>query len=266
MSAGALVCGSPDAPPVMLIHGLGSSYRVWNRVVPLIEPVARIYVVELNASGSVDADADAVAQLIEKPMLLVGHSRGGLVATAVAERHPARVDQLILLCPSWSLNSRMGANRPTERALRIPVVGDLLWTLAPKSQRRQAMQSAFAPGTAIPDQFVADLRARGRRSLTDSSRAIDDYLRTAPLAERLANLTVPTELAFGEADGRVSAPQAEFPAGNTHVTLLPGVGHSAPWEAPDVVAELISNALTNVPQGAWGGPGVDHDRHLLCSP
>jgi pimeloyl-ACP methyl ester carboxylesterase len=246
MSGGALICGSPDAPPVMLIHGLASSYRVWNRVVPLIEPAARIYAVELNASGSIDADADAVAQLIDKPMLLVGHSRGGLVATAVAERHPALVDQLVLLCPSWSVASRLGANRPTERALKVPVLGDVLWTLAPKSQRRQAVQSAFAPGTAVPDQFIADMRARGRRSLTASSRAIDDYLRTAPLAERLAKLAVPIELVFGEADGRVSAPREEFAAlRTTHVVVLPGVGHSAPWEAPAEVAELISTSLAD---------------------
>jgi pimeloyl-ACP methyl ester carboxylesterase len=246
--SGALICGSPDAPPVMLIHGLGSSYRVWNRVVPLIEPAARIYAAELDASGSIDVDADAVAQLIDRPMLLVGHSRGALVATAVAERLPALVEQLILICPSWSLASRLGANRPTERALAVPVLGALLWALAPKSQRRQAMQSAFAPGTAVPDQFIADLRARGRRSLIDSSRAIDDYLMTAPLAERLAKLTVPTELVFGEADGRLSAPQEEFSAlGNTHVAVLPGVGHSAPWEAPAEVAELISTSLADRP-------------------
>jgi pimeloyl-ACP methyl ester carboxylesterase len=257
MSAGALICGAPDAPPVMLIHGLGSSYRVWNRVVPLIEPTARICAVELDASGSIEVDADAVAQLLNRPMLLVGHSRGALVATAVAERHPALVDQLILLCPSWSLTSRLGVNRPIERALTAPVIGDLLWALAPKRQQRRTIQSAFAPGTAVPDQFIADLRARGRRRLTDSSRAIDDYLRTAPLAERLANLTVPSELVFGAADGRVAAPRAEFSAGNTRVTVLPGVGHSAPWEAPDVVAELISTALTNdsrtaepIPHGA----------------
>jgi pimeloyl-ACP methyl ester carboxylesterase len=249
MSAGAVTCGSPDAPPVMLIHGLGSSYRVWDRVVPMIESAARVYAVELDASSSIERDADAIAALIETPMMLVGHSRGGLVATAIAERQPRLVRKQILICPSWSLASRTGANRPIERALTIPVIGDLLWALAPDGLQRSAVQSAFAPANPVPNQFVVDMRARGRRGLTDGSRAIDDYLRSAPLAERLKNLSVHTELIFGEHDARVSAPRDEFAAlCNTRLTVLPGIGHSPPWEAPDKVAELIITSVANWPR------------------
>lgn len=254
MSAGTLLCGSPDAPPVMLIHGLGSSYRVWDRVVALIEPTARIYAVELDATGSIDGDADAVAALLDRPMLLVGHSRGGLVATAVAERHRELVSKLILVCPSWSVSSRLSANGPTERALSVPLIGDLLWALASPRQQRRAMQNAFAPGTSVPDQFVADMRARGRRSLTDSSRAIDDYLKAARLADRLEKLAVPTELIFGRHDARVAAPRDEFSAlCNTSLVVLPGIGHSPPWEAPGAVAEVIAHSLAS--QSRTRGPG-----------
>ena len=228
----------------MLIHGLGSSHRVWDTVVPLIEQPARIYAVELDASDSIDRDADAVAALLDKPMLLVGHSRGGLVATAVAERHSELVSRLILICPSWSLASRLGGNRPTERALRIPVIGDLMWALASPRRLRREVQTAFAPGACVPDQFIVDLRARGRRRLTDSSRAINSYLTIAPLPDRLEKLSVPTELVFGGRDARVAAPHAEFSAlRNTRVTMLPAVGHSPPSEAPAVVAELIAHSL-----------------------
>jgi pimeloyl-ACP methyl ester carboxylesterase len=249
VSAGAVIGGSSDAPPVMLIHGLASSYRVWDRVVPLIDLAARIHAVELDASGSIECDTDAVAALLETPMMLVGHSRGGLVANAIAERHPRLVRRQILICPSWSRDSRTGASRPIERVLAIPVIGDLLWALASDSRQKGAVHSAFAPGTAVPDQFVADLRVRGRRSLTDSSRAIDAHLRTAPLAERLKNLAVRTELVFGEHDARVSAPRNEFSTlRNTRVTVLPGIGHTPPWEAPDEVAELITRSVANWPR------------------
>jgi pimeloyl-ACP methyl ester carboxylesterase len=255
MSAGTLLCGSSDGPPVMLIHGLGSSYRVWDRVVPLIQPAARVYAVELDASDSIDSDADAVAALINRPMLLVGHSRGGLVATAVAERHPGLVSKLILICPSWSLASRLGANRATERALSMPVIGDLIWALASPSRQRREVQTAFAPGARVPDQFVVDLRARGRRRVTHSSRAINDYLRATPLPDRLKKLALPTELIFGKQDARVSTPRDEFSAVcNTRLTVLPAVGHSPPWEAPGAVAELITHSLASQSRTRDPGP------------
>jgi pimeloyl-ACP methyl ester carboxylesterase len=240
MSAGAVTAGPPDAPPVMLIHGLGGSYRVWDRVVPLIEPAARIYAVELESTASIDRDADDAAALIDTPTVLVGHSRGGLVATAIAERHPGLARKLILVCPPWSLTCRLSANRPIERALAVPGIGDLLWALASDARQRTALHSAFAPATPVPDQFVADLRARGRRNLIHSSRAIDDYLKTSPLAGRLNNLTVPTDLVFAEYDARVATPHDEFShLPHTHLTVLPGIGHTPPWEAPHHVAELI---------------------------
>jgi pimeloyl-ACP methyl ester carboxylesterase len=73
MSARAVTAGRPDAPPVMLIHELGGSLQVWNRVVPLIEPAARIYAVELESTASINRDPDDAAALIDTPGVLVGH-------------------------------------------------------------------------------------------------------------------------------------------------------------------------------------------------
>ena len=257
MSAGAVTAGPPDAPTVMLIHGLGGSYRVWDRVVPLIEPVARSYAVELESTASIDRDADDAAALIDTPTVLVGHSRGALVATAIAERHPGLARKLILVCPPWSLTSRLSASGPIERALAVPGIGDLLWALASAARQRTVLHSAFAPATPVPDQFVADLRARGRRNLIHSSRAIDDYLTTSPLADRLNNLTVPTDLVFAEYDARVATPRGEFShLPQAHLTLLPGVGHTPPWEAPHHVAELIVDShMEDYPRTA--GPATE---------
>jgi|GEM_PF-5653038 len=239
MAAGALIAGPKDAPLVVLIHGLGGSHHTWDRVVPLIERDARVYALHLTGSDSIERDADLAAELIPEPALLVGHSRGGLVATAIAERQPALASRLILICPPWAPESRLRAQRPTERVLAIPGIGHLIWTAATDAQRRHALATAFAPGTPVPHQFVADLRATGRRRFVTASRAIDAYLAKAPLAVRLAALGVPAELVFGQYDARITPP----PLGALPHTLLAGVGHTPPWEAPEYIAALISAAL-----------------------
>jgi pimeloyl-ACP methyl ester carboxylesterase len=238
MAAGALTAGPPDGPPVVLIHGLGGSHRTWDRVLPLIETRARVYALDLTGSDSIEREADEAAELIEGPAVLVGHSRGALVATAIAERHPALARKLILICAPWAPESRLSAQRPVERGLAIPGIGHLIWMAATDAQRRRALATAFAPGTAVPDRFVADLRATGRRSLVAASRAIDTYLAEASLANRLTASAVPAWLIFGEQDVRVAPPPPDLFTPHS-TTVLRGVGHTPPWETPEQIVELI---------------------------
>jgi pimeloyl-ACP methyl ester carboxylesterase len=224
MAAGALSAGPKDAPLVVLIHGLGGSHHTWDAVLPLIEQYARVYALNLAGSDSIEQDADLAAELIPERALLVGHSRGGLVATAIAERHGHLARRLILLCTRWARQSRLTANRTVERTLAVPGIGSLMWTAATDAQRHRALRTAFAPDTPIPDQFVADLRATGRRRFVAASRAIDAYLAKAPLPMRLAASSVPAELIFGQYDARIAPP----PSSTFPHTLLAGVGHTPP--------------------------------------
>jgi pimeloyl-ACP methyl ester carboxylesterase len=245
MSASAVISGPRNAPPVLLIHGLASSHHVWDRVLPLLEPVARVHAVDLAGTSSIGDDADAVAALISTPMPIVGHSRGGLVATAIAERHPHLVRKLILLCPPWSMASRRVAHKRAERAIALPLLGNLIWALASTSRQRAALRSAFGPTTSeVPDQFLTDLRRHGRRGLVESSRAIDTYLTTRALTDRLGAIDVASDIVFGALDARIALPADEFATLHAAtVTVLPGSGHTPPWEAPEPTADIIISSL-----------------------
>ncbi|MGW0323480.1 alpha/beta fold hydrolase [Nocardia sp. NPDC003183] len=248
MSAGAVLTGNPGLPTVVLVHGLAGSHRAWDRVVPKLEYMTRIVAVELDSSGSIGDDAGDVAALLDTRTVVVGHSRGGLVATALAERRPDLVCALVLLCPPWSRAARLTARGPVERALAMPGVGELMWALASGEQQRTAQRSAFAPGATVPDQFITDARTRGRRNFVRSSRAIDSYLGARPLADRLRNLPIPTELVFGHLDARLALPTDEFAdLGHVRTTVLTGTGHTPQWEAPDEVGDLITR-ITGIPR------------------
>src|SRR5687768_18623173 len=94
--------GSPDAPVLVLIHGLGASGRALDRAVPLLAARFRVIVPDLPGFGDTGGkhttiegmaravlealDADGVAGFVG-----AGPSLGGPVATALAAPAPGRV-------------------------------------------------------------------------------------------------------------------------------------------------------------------------------
>ena len=86
---------------VVLLHGFAETGTVWERQTRLLQSQYRVITPELPFVGapltgdlfsSMDAMAAAVAALIQhitkEPVTLLGHSMGGYITLAVAEKHP----------------------------------------------------------------------------------------------------------------------------------------------------------------------------------
>ena len=244
--------GSPDAPVLVLVHGLGASGRALERVAPLLAARFRVIVPDLPGFGdtggkhtTIDGMARAVLAALDvdrvDTFVAAGHSMGGLVATALAELAPDRVTRLVLVNAPPTYESRTAARGRGERVLKLPVVGDLIWRRMSDDRIRATMRSAFAPGHDVGDVFVEDLKRTTRAAFTGSSSAIDEYLRRKPLPERVAALTQQAFVIFGERDGRVAPGSLDGygPVANATVATIPEAGHTPVWEAPERTAELI---------------------------
>ena len=224
---------------VVLLHGLGGSPTVWDRVLPRITEQSNVVAPRLLCPASIADDAAAVAAELDRPAIVVGHSRGGLVATALAERHPHLVTQLVLVNSPPTTASRRGS--VGERLLGLPVLGPLLWRAMPDRVVSRGLATAFAPGFGVPGVFVRDLRATGHGSFVAASRAIDDYLAEQPLLARLASLDLPVEIVLGRQDQRIDL----TPYDETQLRVIPveDSGHTPPWETPEVVVTVVLDAL-----------------------
>jgi pimeloyl-ACP methyl ester carboxylesterase len=96
-------------PTVVLVHGLGSDYDDWLPVARDLARDHRVVFVELPGHGLAPMTTPfaleqatlaldrAIAEEAHEPVVLVGHSVGGLVATAEALRAPERVRGLVLV-------------------------------------------------------------------------------------------------------------------------------------------------------------------------
>jgi pimeloyl-ACP methyl ester carboxylesterase len=232
--------------PVVLVHGLGGSPAAWGRVMALLAPhTGPITAPLLAGEESIGAEADRIAGMLTQrgrhPAVVAGHSMGGLVATALAERAPHLVERIVLLNSPPTSQSRISARGAGERLLALPLLGPLAWHLMPRAVAAKGLAGAFAPGTTVPEVFVDDLRNTGLHAFLRSTRAIDTYLSTQPLPARLATLACPTHVVFGMQDQRVdpgSVDDYRHVPGLT-VTTLPDAGHSPNWEQPAATASAI---------------------------
>ena len=95
---------------IVLLHGYLENMLVWEEFVPLIYKDVRVITLDIPGHGisvvrgeihSMDYLADTLAAVLEKlgiaQATIVGHSMGGYIALAFAERHPELTEALVLL-------------------------------------------------------------------------------------------------------------------------------------------------------------------------
>jgi pimeloyl-ACP methyl ester carboxylesterase len=240
--------GPRNAPALLLIHGLAGSTHWWDPLVPMLAKSYRVIRIDLLGHGRSARPADggytipdqarrageALDRLGVKHAMVVGHSTGGLVATALAEQRRDLVTALVLIDIGPRLDAFISSG-PTGRLLFLPVVGELLWRFRTDSVIRKGLCTAFSRhGFKIPQQLVDDVRAMTYHSLTTTDRAGDAYLRQHALPDRLTALGKPLLVIFGEEDRRwrSSSPCEYRTVPGASVELLPGLGHSPMLEDP----------------------------------
>lgn len=234
---------------VVLVHGLGATARSFGRLLPLLPDDVVPVLVELPHGAAVPDEAAALAHALDdagvRAATVVGHSRGGAVAVALAERRPDLVGRLVLLDTPPTPASRLTARSPQERLLAVPGLGRVLWSLAPRAALRRGLSTAVARDTPVPDVLVDDLAATSHGAFVGASASLDDYLAAGELPARLAALApLPVDVVVGTDDRRVdpsSWREPELPG--VRLARLEGVGHSPAWEAPHHVARILAEGV-----------------------
>jgi pimeloyl-ACP methyl ester carboxylesterase len=183
-----VVEGADDAPPILLLHGILSSARTWDWMVPRLSDRYRVIRLDFRGHGDSDRAAgryhlehyvsDAAAaceQVAGRPCVVIGHSLGGATAAGLAQTHPDLVRGLVLEDAPLSQPdpAAEGADRnsllDSFAVLRrlIPQV-----QAAGRSVEEVAAASASAPSAAGPT-FGEVLHEDGLTTMAAGTLAVD---------------------------------------------------------------------------------------------
>ncbi|MET8503769.1 alpha/beta hydrolase [Streptomyces sp. NPDC004787] len=244
--------GSREAPPLVLIHGSGASGSSWDPVVPALADRYHVVRVDLPGHGqsppapSYDVPeqaarlAEALDELGVRPVTVAGHSSGGYIATALAERRPDLVGSLALISSGPSPDALL-PQPAFLRALLDPPLGPLLWRVRTDAMLRRGVTSVCKRPVDVPDALVADVRGISYRTFRTVLRDNTAYIAERSVPERLTVLGVPVLVIFGAADPRWDPSSAHHYGTVPHarVEQLPDVGHFPMLEAPEATAESL---------------------------
>src|SRR6478735_4046644 len=167
----------PEAPPVVLVHGLGGSHLNWVGIAPALAARRRVVAIDLPGFGlspalgratSVNHNAALLSRFVHevlgRPVVLVGNSMGGMVSLLLADRRPEQVVGLALVDPALP---NPGARPDPQVAATfamyaVPRVGELVLTRYNKSvSDRQRVLGTVALCFADPSRADLDVVEAG---------------------------------------------------------------------------------------------------------
>jgi pimeloyl-ACP methyl ester carboxylesterase/quercetin dioxygenase-like cupin family protein len=248
-----------EGPPLVLVHGLGLSGALWNRVAEALGGGRTLVRVDLRGAGrSREAErgeltlerwardlAAVLEQLeLERPTV-VGHSLGAAIALELALERPELPGALVLIgteADLGNLGPRMNAS--AERIERDGALDgwlDEVWSKNPP----------FAEPSLARDRSMLD----EYRSLLEEN-APEDYVRQCraiaaaePLSGRLREIGHPVLVVVGGLDNRTLPEHGRELAvtlPNARLVELAEAGHTIPLEAPSETAAAIAEFTREV--------------------
>ncbi|MGY6655533.1 alpha/beta fold hydrolase [Amycolatopsis sp. TRM77291] len=244
--------------PVVLIAGGAQWQHSYRDTIPALAENHTVYAVDLPSQGytevaedfsyTIPAMADAIGTFMDavglKKASLVGHSWGGAWSLSFVERHPERVDKLVLM-DSPGLNKEPASQ---TAVFEMPVVGEVAVKLMRRPDFETSLRSAFAHQERMTAEVVDETwawlsRPERREAFVELARS-QDY---APLDEGLGRVATSTLIVWGQDDQWLPASYAReygdrIPG--SEVKVIPGAGHNVHEDDPAQVNPLLVKFLS----------------------
>ncbi len=236
---------------LVLLHGFGEDSTIWEQQVNYLKPHCRLLVPDLPGTGSstftaqTELSIEAMAKAIEAILvheqidkcIMMGHSMGGYITLAFAERYPDRLLKMALI------HSTAYADSDEKKNNRLKSMG-LIEEYGSYAFLKNSIPNLF--GAAYKKDSPEIINQLIQKSALFNKESLKAYTKAMMLRPDrsciLEQSKIPILFIAGTEDNAVPLTdiliQAELPA-KKYLYILEGVGHMGMLEATDLVNQYL---------------------------
>ncbi len=241
---------SGKGSPVMLVHGYGENKQVWSAILKHLPKKFQYLMPDLPGFGeqevvdpvSMSYFADYLNNILIrekiKKVCLLGHSMGGYIAMAFAEKYPEKLNAIGLL------HSHVFADTPEQIPARKKAI-EFIQRNGASNYLKDFVKNLFAGATnkKIIERHLKTIAETPPKGLTSSLQAMIERNDTSAT---LKNVDFPVLFIFGRQDKLMPLEkvlkQCELPA-RSMVEILENAGHQGMLEEPKKFAKAVGDFL-----------------------
>ena len=240
--------------PLVLLHGyVGDGSTTWRFQLDALSDEFTVIAWDAPGAGAssdppesfgIAGYADVLAGFITRLGLesphVAGLSFGGILALALAGRHPDLPRSLVLASAYAGWSGSLPADVVTQRLQQAMALS----ALSPEEFAGTLLPTMFSAATPpeVVEAFGASMGGFHPTGFRAMARASAESVR-----ELLPRIHVPTLLVSGDQDVRAPLPVAEdlhAAIAGSSLVVLPGVGHACNIEAPEAFDRAVRSFLT----------------------
>ena len=237
--------------PIVLLHSLLADRAIFDKIVPILARQRRVIVPDLpgfggssSAGATIEGIADRIAGLFDALELgttadVLGNGFGGFVASALAIRHGATFDRLILADTGVGFTPE-GKQSFFAMAERVRQSG--MEAIVDVALKRLFPEDFIAANPAI----MAERRAALVKTHPEFFAEACHALAALDLTAHIGTIRNPTLVVVGELDAATPPEMARALAKalpGAALIEMPGCGHAPMAQAPEAFIKVISKFL-----------------------
>lgn len=246
--------------PVVLIHGFGEDGNIWSNQIEFLKAHFRLIIPDLPGSGrsdvtnnmSIEGMADIVKKIISREaevlpiqqaqgFSLIGHSMGGYISLAFAEKYPAQLSSFGLV------HSSAFADNEEKKATRLKSIG-FIKKHGAHEFLRSSIPELFTETWAADNRKIVDDLVEKSKSFSDEAiiKYYEAMINRPDRTAVLKKFSKPILFIIGEHDKAVpfehSMQQCYLPA-ISHVHILRNSAHMGMLEETGKVNDALLHFL-----------------------